>query len=217
MSLEKCFAVYYPLKSKTVCIVKTAEWATGIVGIMLAAYNSVQFVANESRFSKSYGHYICVAIFDLHVFNSVDAVFYSFGPFVIMFITNFAIVFKLIRAKCQSNSTESTNQTLAKAATRGTAMVVTISVMFLVLTTLTAVNQALLEVIPLQDDPIYFVFMIFTQYLNHSINGVLYCIVGTRFRKEFLKILCRKGRGSDISTSHSINNTSLSMISGSRV
>ena len=28
MSIEKCFTVYFPLKSKTVCTVKTAKWAT---------------------------------------------------------------------------------------------------------------------------------------------------------------------------------------------
>ena len=31
MSDEKCFAVYFPLKSKTVCTLKTAKWPTGIV------------------------------------------------------------------------------------------------------------------------------------------------------------------------------------------
>ena len=31
-----------------------------------------------------------------------------------------------------------------------------------------------------------------TSYLNHSINGVLYCIVGTKFRLELCKILCPK-------------------------
>ena len=34
-----------------------------------------------------------------------------------MFITN-VIVFKFMKAKCKSNSTESTNQALSKAATR---------------------------------------------------------------------------------------------------
>ena len=220
MSLEKCFAVYFPLKSKSICTVRTAKWATGIVGTILASYNITHFFANESDFSKYYGHYTCFPNFDIKVHQSLDAVdstLYSFGPFLIMFITNFAIVFKFMRAKCKTNSTESTNQALAKSATRGTAMVVTVSVMFLILTALCAVDDALWHVIRLSDNPIYFVFRIVTQYLNHSINGVLYCIVGTRFRKEFLKILWRKGRGGCISTSHSINNTSLSTISGSRV
>ena len=150
-------------------------------------------------------------------FFAMDSALYSFGPFVLMFMTNFAIVFKFVKATCRSNSTESTNQALAKAATRGTAMVVTVSVTFLILTSPTAVYMALPHVIQLPNNPIYEVFMNFTQYLNHSINGVLYCIVGSRFRKELLKILCRKERPDESSASCSVTNTSVVTISGTRV
>ena len=220
MSLEKCFAVYFPMKSKMICTVRTAKWATGIVGTVLISFNIYHFFATGSHFIKSYGRYICDYNLDLNAvksLNAVDSALYSFGPFLIMFTTNFAIVFKLVRAKCQSNSTESTNQALAKAATRGTAMVVTVSVTFLVLTALNAVEKALLQVIHLGDYPIYFLVRIVTQYLNHCINCVLYCIVGTRFRNEFLKIICRKERPEGFSSSHSVNNTRLSTISGSRI
>ena len=39
MSFEKCFAVYFPLKSKTVSTVRTAKWATGIVGVMVTNHH----------------------------------------------------------------------------------------------------------------------------------------------------------------------------------
>ena len=192
---REMFCCLFSSKIKTVCTVRTAKWATGIVGIILTAYNSIKFFATESRFSKLYGGHDCAYNFDINVvkaLDAVDSVLYSFGPFIIMFLTNFVIVFKFMRAKCQSSSTESTNQALVKVATRGTAMVVTVSVTFLLLTSLSAVCDALLKVIPLQDDPIYFIFRIFTQYLNHSINGVLYCIVETKFRKDSLKYFVEK-------------------------
>ena len=200
MSSEKCFAVYFPLKSRTICTVRTAKWLTSIVGVILIAFSSIYFFAYESKFSNSFGHVTCVYSFDdkvMKYLNVVNSALYSFGPFVIMLLTNFAIVFKFMTAKCKKNSTESTNQALAKSATRGTAMVITVSVTFILLTAPTAANQALLHVIKLRDDPYYFAFMILTQYLNHSVNSVLYCVVGTRFRKEFLKIFCRKERPPD--------------------
>ena len=147
----------------------------------------------------------------------MDSVLYSFGPFVSMFVANFAIVFKFLKAKCKSNCTESTNQALVKAATRGTMMVVTVSVTFLILTAPTAVDQAVLHVIHLASDPMYQLFMNVTQYLNHSINGLLYCLVGSRFRNEFLKILCRKKRTVESSASYSVGNTSVTTISGTRL
>ena len=213
MSFEKCFAVYFPLKSKTICTVRTAKWATGIVGVILAGYNILHFVEWESHFDN--GRHVCVFLNDYaRIMQAIDSALYSFGPFILMFITNFAIVFKFMRARCtQSNSTESTNQALAKSATRGTVMVVTVSVTFIILTAPTAVDQALFYFINLGSNPMYEIFMNFTQYLNHSINGLLYCIVGSRFRNELLKILCRK----KARNGSSIRNMSVVTISGTRV
>ena len=195
MSTEKCFAVYFPLKSKTICTVKTAKWVTGIVGVFLVAYNSIQFFDKKAVFIERYGRYACLFGFEFSVvliLDVVDSTLYSFLPFISMSITNFAIVFKFMTAKCKRNSTESTNQALAKVATRGTAMVVTVSVTFLILTTPTAFNMTQSAKTQLANNPLYRAFMNFTQYLNHSINGVLYVIVGTKFRNEFLKLICRR-------------------------
>ena len=218
MSIEKCFAVYFPLKSKTVCTVKTAKWATGVVGFLLAAYDLQWFVVMESRIDEWSDDYICIENEYYHPsLDIIESILYSFGPFILMFITNCAIVLKFMKAKFKGNqSTESTSQALVKAATRGTAMVVTVSVTFLILTAPTAVNQALWHIILLANNPMYLVFMIFTQYLNHSINGVLYCIVGSRFRRELLNLFYCKKMCKDISTSHSLNITSATNISGSR-
>ena len=218
MSIEKCFAVYFPLKSKTVCTVRTAKWATGAVGVILAAYDLQWFVVMESSFDEWSDNYICIENeYYYPTLDIIESILYSFGPFILMFITNFAIVLKFMKAKFKSNqSTESTSQALVKSATRGTAMVVTVSVTFLILTAPTAVNQALWHVIYLANNPIYLVFMIFTQYLNHSINGVLYCIVGSRFRRELLNLFYRKKMCQEISTSHSLNITNVTNISGSR-
>ena len=119
-SLEKCFAVYFSLKSKTVCTVRTAKWETGVVGIVLAIYNLVYLVDIES-FIRLSGQHVCVFGGDywviitaidsvLHssgrqicrikgshnykvILYAINSVLYSFGPFTIMLITNFAIAF----------------------------------------------------------------------------------------------------------------------------
>ena len=216
MSIEKCFAVYFPLKSKTVCTVRTAKWATGIAGVILAGYNSLLFFLIKAGVIVSSGYDTCVYTVDIRgALDIVDSILYSFGPFILMFITNLAIVLNFMRAKCQSsqgNSTESTSQALTKSATRGTAMVVTVSVTFLLLTAPTGVAYAQSFIIRLEDVPLYRVFMNLTRYLNHSINGVLYIIVGSRFRMELLKIFNRKERPESLSISHSFNSTALTNI-----
>ena len=147
--------------------------------------------------------------------DNVDSVLYSLGPFVLMFTTNSAIAFKFIKAKCNlSNSTESTNQALSKSATRGTAMVLAVSVTFLLLTAPVGVDNALSHVIRLTQFPFYRLFMNLTQYLNHSVNGILYCIVGSRFRNELLKIFCRKDHPAPTFTDYSSSNTNSTQANG---
>ena len=188
---------------------KTAKWATGGIGIILAGYNLVHFFLRESVISKSSGRRACGVVGDYKIIlDAVDSALYSFGPFVSMFMTNFAIEFKFMTAKCKStNETESTNQALAKSATRGTAMVVTVSITFLLLTAPVGLDNAFSSIFELQMKPLFEVFMNVTQYLNHSINGVLYCIVGSRFRSEIFKLLCRRETQETICTIHRINNT----------
>ena len=220
MSVEKCFAVYFPLKSKTVCTVKTAKWLTGIVGIILAGYDLLCFFLKKAQFDETAGLMICVINDDfikIFLFYFMfDSVLYSFGPFALMFITNFAIVLKFMRAKCGrklNNSTESINQALVKAATKGTAMVVTVSVTFLILTAPGGVNYALRSFIQLWTIPEYRIFMNITTYLNHSINGILYCIVGTRFRRELFQLFCFNDKPRGVSSIYSGDSTRGSSLS----
>ena len=219
MSVEKCFAIYFPLKSKTLCTVRTAKLATGITGVIITAYNINHFFTNESYFEKLYGFHICIFTSNtkvINILNTVDSVLYSLGPFALMLITNFSIAVKFMRSKCKNGSTESTDQSLSKAATRGTVTVVTVSVAFLLLTGLTAVNLAVPGTNYLSNNPIYSTCMIVTLYLNHSINGLLYCLVGSKFREEFFKIFCRKKTPQGISNSQCINTSSLTTISTGR-
>ena len=159
MSVEKCFAVYFPLKSRSVCTVKTANWATGVAGIILAGYDCYNFISMKSVISSS-GRHICGFNGDYRaILSAVDSVLYSFGPFTFMLTTNIAIVFKFMRAKFKSNSTESTNQALAKTATRGTAMVVIVYVTFLLLTAPVGIANAITYFVRLELTTEYRAFM----------------------------------------------------------
>ena len=99
MSVEKCYAVYFPLKSKTVCTVRTAKWLTGIVGMILAGYDLVCLFLKSAQLDETKGLMICVVNDKFKNFFKFyfmfDSVLYSFGPFALMFITNFAIVLKI--------------------------------------------------------------------------------------------------------------------------
>ena len=91
--------------------------------------------------------------------------------------------------QAKRGGTESTSQALSKNAARGTAMLITVSVMFIILTGPIAVSLVVKD----RAHPIQIVVIYLMQYLDHSINGILYCIVGTRFRNELFRALgCRR-------------------------
>ena len=51
MSIEKCFALYFPLKTKGICTVKTTKWATFLTVLSLASFNA-QFFLSLKRITQ---------------------------------------------------------------------------------------------------------------------------------------------------------------------
>ena len=185
MCIEKFLALYFPLRMKTFCTVKTARLVTGISAIVFVAYNMQNFfvwkkIRNNNeylgcKFISSPSNYEAI-------FHRINSTLYSFIPFCTMIITNIAIIYKLVKAKF-TNEQVSTDHALSKSAIRGSAMLVTISIMFIILTG----PVAIVYVISVQPKPLVYAIISIMQYTNHSINGFLYCIVGSKFRKKLIK------------------------------
>ena len=131
-----------------------------------------------------------------------------------MIIVNCMIIFKFMLAKWQNRrgGTESVSQALSKSAVKGTVMLVTVSTAFIILT-----GPASLAVAIFGDDYPVMVYgvTVLLQYLNHSINAVLYCISGSRFRNELMKVFrCYKPKRRSTSSMAS-NSSSMSMVTNS--
>ena len=127
----------------------------------------------------------------------MDTMLYSLVPIVFMCLSNTAIIYKLMMIKYKELSR--TNESVSKSSTRGSVMVVTVSLTFIMLTSPRAVDSAIQFYI--YSNPYGNVFLISMQYLNHSINGILYCILGGKFREELLKvILCCRNRSNIMHT-----------------
>ena len=202
MSIEKFVALYFPLKTRSICTVKTAKWVSAIAFFIYALFNSQFFitgnydrVASCYNFKEPFENYY-------HTFIRVDGILYCYAPFAIMGVANTAIIYKFVKAKLASrrSGTESTNQAMSNAAMRGTAILITVSVMFIFLTGPANIVFA----ITLDFNPILMGVLLLGVALNHSINALLYCIVGTKFRKELIEKLCW-------STRRNVANRGLSM------
>ena len=189
ISVEKCFALYFRFKSKTVCIVGTTKKVSLVTAVIYVAFLSQVFYLVKQP-SDSLGSF-CVFIFPSplydKIFFNIFSILYTYAPFPIMASANFAIIYKFVRAKMQNgqNSTKSTERALSKSATRGTAMLLTVSFAFIILTG--PISYATIF-IKEESYLIHSIFLIF-QYTNHGINRFLYCISGSRFRNELTNTL----------------------------
>ena len=123
----------FPLKTKTVCTVKTAKRVTIVAAVVFVAFDS-QFFFIIRKHEKNYCEFIKVSESYIMIFNRIDAVLYSFAPFAIIVLLNIAIIYKFVKAKLETaraGITESTNQALSKSPMRGTAILITVSVTFI--------------------------------------------------------------------------------------
>ena len=212
MSIEKCLSLYFPFKTKSMCTVQIAKRVILITALVFVAFES-EFFFIIKKVSHNVCDYVRVSLSYPLIFNRIDSILYSFGPFTIKTLANCLIIYKFMSVMCknQQSGTESTSQALSKFAGKETAMLVTISVIFIILTGPVSVIY-FFEVEP---HPLVRVVVRVMGDLNHAINGVLYCIARSRFRNELVKTLscCKETRthkdGSYTTDSSAVTNLSV--------
>ena len=190
MSVEKFIVLYFPLKAKVVCTLRTARLACLISALIVIAFD-VQFLFTvELQIIDSLQRCVYSNVEYGFVFEKIKSIIYSYGPFIFMVISSIAIASRFIYLKRNmENGLESTNIAVNKSAIRGTSTLLLLSITFIILTGPVSIYPAITNA----SNPIAMTVFILVQYLNHAINAVLYCIVGSRFRTELLKtIKCGK-------------------------
>ena len=188
MGVEKFVALFYPIHAKRICNIKRGKNdLLGMVAFLLIVVNFYLIIlakVGKTRLGEcTFGYYGSLLM------SYFDFAFYSFGPFVVMCSANTLIVSKLVILKFRSanQSNLPLNQGLSKSALRGALMLVSVSLTFIILTT--PVCLFIFNLIPSSKSMETVVFVMAT--LNHSINGFLYCLFGSKFRKELFKLICR--------------------------
>ena len=184
MSIEKCFALYFPLKTKSICTVGTAKKISLGTALVLSAFNAqliyIYGVKIDSNGKKSCT-WIHISEVYKEIYLQIDAVLYSFLPLIVMCIVDCLLVSKFMIAKWRNRrgGSESVNQALSKSAIKGSVMLLSVSFAFIVLTAPICYAS-----ITTDAPSMVYGITVILQYLNHSINGLLYCITGSKFRQE---------------------------------
>ena len=188
ISIEKFIALYFPLQAKTFCNKGIAKRVSLVTMLIVLLYNVQFFMVAEpihvfdiDTCTLDFSQYEFIGLF----YTTIYPILTSYSPFAIITVMNSLITYKFVMAKCKAKlgSSESSSLALSKASTQGTVMAVSVSCAFIILTAPNFIaNHIYDEYVP------YLVRIIVRVFLdmNYGINAVIYCITGSRFRKELL-------------------------------
>ena len=194
MTVEKCFALYFPLQTKRFCTVGTAKKISLISALILFAFNAQFFFIYDAKIASD-GEKKCtwVGVTEGYkkIYSQIDSFLYSFIPLSTMLTVNCLIILKFMIAKYKNRNggSESVNQALSKSAVKGSVMLLTVSFAFIILTGPVCITYLVTDAPPILVHAVTGIM----QYLNHGINGVLYSISGSRFRHELKNLFLRCG------------------------
>ena len=98
MTAEKCFALYFPLKARYICTVRSAQWTSVVMVTVFLVYNSQSFFVMK-KFQDDLGFDYCKTVHTpknyMKTFHLVHSVIYSYVPIVSMAMLNVALCRKL--------------------------------------------------------------------------------------------------------------------------
>ncbi len=127
---------------------------------------------------------------------------YSAFPFVLLIIINFGIIVALGRAQKKRQSLQSSISVTNTSSPSGgsvnsdnsklnsmTIMLLLVSFSFIILTTPWCLYIVLRSIVGLHIDHLAGASFLLMG-INHSINFILYCLSGQRFRKQFVDMIC---------------------------
>lgn len=205
ISSDRFFAVWFPLRSLTMCSVRRARIVSLIGFIMISIYNGHVF------WTMHLVNHRCSAdpknVFMMVYYPWIKLTTYSCLPFTLVLILNICICVKIIpgfrhlpmkqSGNCESRTFHSAGHNDAKVTT----MLVIVSVTWLFLTapfTLwTFVARQRSDPGEIAADFLAKTVCFMLMYVNHGVNFYLYCITGKKFRKELREMFGTVGKKSD--------------------
>lgn len=211
VTVERFIVVTYPFRTLSSKRIRQAKYVCiGIVAI-ICVINFHFLVLAEIQVKNGVGKCEIVSSSSKLIHNIwpwIDAAVYSFLPFTILMVLNSFIIRSICKSKGRrkllmpiyhKKSESPLVSKLSKDNRKTTIMLFAVSSVFLV-TTLpmnvalilntfwnNSINRSSEDLATLQ---LLYVISKMLMYINHSINFVLYCALGKKFRKALIKIAC---------------------------
>ena len=208
VTVERYIVVANPLRATTFCTNKRALFVIfGILALLLAVNMHIFWTV---ELAEQGGRFVCRGgpgheDFVEHYLPWLDAILYSIAPFLILLFLNILIINKVVQARhsrkeLQSGSVYSDKKRIVhgESGTKLTVMLLTISFSFLITTlpmmaTSIAIrfwNNYHMDLRLMARFSLVRTVTELLMYVNHSMNFIIYCVTGNKFRQQLLWLLC---------------------------
>ena len=208
VTVERCVSVWFPHKVKTFCTKRKTYIIIIAIILIMALINAHYLYGLGDKFDTAENVTYCGSIYDGYydfetfIWPWVDLCIYSLLPSTILTVCNISIIFKVISSNrrilwdssVRGNSTQNDSLAFRRYQQSSlTAMMLTTSIIYVVCTTPFCVSVIYTN--NWQDnvmDDLVWVAVNMLQFTNNSINFILYCVSGRRFRAELKGLCCRQ-------------------------
>lgn len=195
VAAERCFAANWPHVYKRTCTRPRAAISLVMCATILAVINchflfTLDIVVEHSNGTES--SQACRTVMGVYyqevVFHWIDFVFYCIGPFVCILGSNLSIAVRVLRSRMQTSTRDGRISSM-------TAILICVSV-FYIFCTAPIAAYLVAQQFWIHDVSfamygkmqVYFALAALVSYLNNSMNFLLYCLSGPRFRRELCQL-----------------------------
>ena len=189
IAFDRFLNIIFPHKAKEWMTLRRSMWMSSIIILFLFFTNSqllfIKTIEIKNDIENKTNLYCgFTSDYSYFIFSWIDLACFCIIPFTVITSCNAAIIFRLCLKKSRSVEQKMTSITLT---------LISVSLLLLVSTIPFEVYQLSQEESPSEtiETEYLYVFSIFLIYLNNSINFFVYCLIGTTFRKELLKLFCK--------------------------
>ena len=222
VTIERVISTFKPFSTRILCTQKRAQVVIISVLMIVLAINSHVLYGMERTIVSSGNEtvsYICgptgsyVYFFSM-VWNYIDLCKFSLIPFVILTLSNFCIIYKVVsnNRKMKRQVVPSTAAATHKKTSAMSKLLVTLNIVFIVCTAPVCVYLIgepywIPKDVPRNiqlEDP-WWALVNILMYINNASNFILYCLSGSKFRRELQKLFKRRVHPEDTTFERSRN------------
>ena len=201
ITIERLFAVVSPIRSREIFSHRRAVYLVIIIIVCIGVLN-VHFLWTHSLYDFD-GEIICsfmdeYIVFYENVFFYLDAVIASYIPFMIMLVCNIAIISIVFKANKKRESMSTFSKETPGRMGQMTTILLLLNFTFLFTTSPVVIVTSFFDVLFWSGkDPDMESFYLahnvtaLLSYLNSSLNFVLYCLSGEKFRSDLSNIMSK--------------------------